>query len=183
MYEQPPSAHPAQDPEDAPSAAGDDHTLDDALIGAIGASLAPVEPLAGRRSALRARIRARASGSPPLSRPASAPAPDSVTIRARDGGWIDFAPGLHCKLLFTDGRAETYLARIDPGTVVPPHQHPGIEECFVLEGRMDFSDGSYLDAGDYQAYFAGTSHGEMRSPCGALVFLRYSEPLNRYLSI
>jgi anti-sigma factor ChrR (cupin superfamily) len=163
--------------------AGDADAFDPTLIGAIGAALAPVEPSAARRDALRARILAR-THAPAASRDSlPARASDSVTIRARDGGWIDLAPGIHAKLLFTDGRAESYLARLDPGTVIPAHRHPGIEECVVLEGRVEFSDGAYLDSGDYQAYFEGTSHGELRSPRGALLFLRYSEPLGEYLSL
>jgi anti-sigma factor ChrR (cupin superfamily) len=182
MPEQSPG-HPAQSARDAPSAADEEDALDAALIGAIGAAFAPVEPTAARRAALRDRILARTGASAPLTPKIPARASHSVTIRARDGGWIDFAPGIHAKLLFTDGRAETYLARLDPGTVLPPHSHPGIEECLVLEGRVEFSDGGYLDAGDYQAYFERTSHGETRSPGGALLFLRYSEPLARYLSL
>lgn len=177
------STGPGQAPKGAPSAAGYEDALDLALIGAIGAASAPVEPAPERRAALRSRILAHARA--PASPTSLAPVRtfDNVLIRARDGGWIDLAPGIHAKLLFTDGRAETYLARLDPGVVVPPHQHPGIEECLVLEGRLEFSDGGYLNAGDYQAYFERTSHGEARSPGGALLFLRYSEPLSRYLSL
>jgi anti-sigma factor ChrR (cupin superfamily) len=167
---------------DAQSACDNDG-LNEVLIGAIGAVLEPVQLGAGRRAALRARILARARAAEATANPASGSAPDSVLIRARDSGWIDLAPGVRAKLLFTDGRAESYLARIDPGTVVPPHPHPGIEECLVLEGRLEFSDGGHLDAGDYQAFFEGTSHGETRSPGGALLFLRYAEPLSRYLSL
>ena len=170
---------------DSPDASStyDADPLNEVLTGALGAALTPVHVAAVRGAALRARILARTRTPEATASPASGSTPDSVLIRARDNGWIDLAPGVRAKLLFTDGRAESYLARIDPGTVVPPHPHPGIEECLVLEGRLEFSDGGYLDAGDYQAFYESTSHGETRSPGGALLFLRYAEPLSRYLSL
>lgn len=38
---------------------------------------------------------------------------------------------------------QVYLMRLQPGTVLPPHDHPGGEELFVLEGELADQNGRY----------------------------------------
>jgi quercetin dioxygenase-like cupin family protein len=45
-------------------------------------------------------------------------------------------------------RAPTILLRFQAGATYPPHNHPGGEEIFVLEGDVRLG-GDHLHAGDY----------------------------------
>jgi quercetin dioxygenase-like cupin family protein len=143
--------------------------LDGLLLAAKPAGLA-----AGRKAALKNRILAAAA---PPRRPAI------ITIPASDQGWVEAIPKIHIKQVYTDGTAESYLVRLDPGARAPAHGHPGDEECVVLEGSIRYIGGSTLNAGDYEAVLAGARHAELVSDTGALVYLRYSQPLAGYLQL
>jgi anti-sigma factor ChrR (cupin superfamily) len=70
------------------------------------------------------------------------------------------------KLLYIDeasGR-QTWLARIEPGGVIPFHEHPDIEQTFVLEGRLVDDEGE-CTAGNFVWRPAGSRH-TARAPEG-----------------
>ena len=147
------------------------NVLPEWVIVALCAAIAPVQPPADRARALRARILARAA------------APGFVTVPASDEGWLEVLPRVRVKLLYTDGTAQSYLVRLEPGARAPAHDHPASEECIVLEGEVRYLGGSTLRAGDYEVAHEGAHHTELVSDTGALVFLRYALPLENYIRL
>ncbi len=73
--------------------------------------------------------------------------------------WIRTGEGVEICQLWVDRERErhTLLIRMQPGAWLPAHRHAGPEECLVVRGDLD--DGrSYLRAGDYIRFEAGTRH-------------------------
>jgi len=95
-------------------------------------------------------------------------------------GWVELLPKAHAKLLFTDGEAESYMIRLEPGAWAPAHDHPADEECLVLEGSLWQGD-VYLTAGDFHVARPGMRHGDLRTETGAVVFIRYAKPLSQFI--
>jgi anti-sigma factor ChrR (cupin superfamily) len=116
--------------------------------------------------ALRSRLLARARRTPPRG---------LQTVRAGEGDWRVFLPGVHLKPLAREGDTLTYLLRLDPGAIVVPHEHPQDEECIVLAGEAHIGD-LVLRAGDYHLAPQGVPHDAVRSTTGALLFLRGAIP-------
>lgn len=150
----------------------------DGVLEALLLDLAPRKPVPKAGTALKRRILARA-GAPE----ATSPVPGIITVPASDEGWIEALPKIRIKRVYTDGTAESYLVRLEAGARAPAHDHPGDEECIVLEGSVRYAGGSTLNAGDYEAVLAGAHHTELISDTGALVFLRYAQPLAGYLKL
>ncbi len=135
---------------------------DDALLAAALAGLLPDDPpQAARAGALRARILDTARRS------------RTQVIRAGEGEWAPFVPGIHIKTLRKDphSRTQTSLWRIDPGALIPPHPHASEEECLVLSGSVVHDGVQYL-AGDYLLAAPGERHKAFTSPEGALLLIR-----------
>src|SRR5512141_257488 len=133
---------------------------------------------AGRVDGMRRRLldRVRSSAAPDAVAATRALADAFITLRGstqRDAGWVELLPKAHAKLLFTDGVAESYMIRLEPGAWAPAHEHPADEECLVLEGTLWQGD-IFLKAGDFHVARRGMKHGELRTDTGALVFIRYS---------
>ncbi|MEO8754814.1 MAG: cupin domain-containing protein [Casimicrobiaceae bacterium] len=159
------------------------------LTAQLSDALSPVTesevPSERMRSRLLARIAAERGASHVES---AAPAPSLpsafLTLRTSgDGeGWVELLPKAHAKLLFTDGTAESYMIRLEPGAWAPAHDHPADEECLVLEGTLWQGD-VFLQAGDFHVARPGMRHGDLRSETGALVFIRYSKPLGQYIQL
>jgi quercetin dioxygenase-like cupin family protein len=145
--------------------------LPEAIVAALCEATAPVRPAPDRAAALRTRVLARAA------------APGFVTIPASEEGWVEVLPKVRAKLLYTDGTAQSYLVRLEPGARAPAHGHPAGEECVVLEGEVRYIGGSTLRAGDYEVAQPGAEHPELVSDTGALVFLRYAQPLDKYIKL
>ena len=183
--------------------------LPTALVVAIAEALVPsalqsAHIVASERvqQRLRERIRAEAPSAaaepslamtdvPPPPPPATAPrAGRFITLanslgKSAEGGssgegWIEMLPKAHAKLLYTDGEAESYMIRLEPGAWAPAHDHPADEECLVLEGTLWQGD-VFLKAGDFHVARPGDRHGDLRTDTGALVFIRYGKPLAQYL--
>ena len=106
-----------------------------------------------------------------------------VTVPASNDGWADLAPKVRGKRVFTDGVAESWLIRLEAGAHAPSHDHPAAEECLVLEGSIRYLEGSTLRAGDYEMVRPGAHHSELVSDAGALLFLRYAQPLAKYITL
>ncbi len=103
---------------------------------------------------------------------ANAPA-GTVTLRERDGEWITIAPGITSKLLRKDPAAArlSYLLRLEPGAVAPPHAHTQVEECLVLEGDVLVGE-QHLGSGDWHVAMPGSSHENFRTIGGCLLFIQ-----------
>ncbi|MFH0344819.1 MAG: cupin domain-containing protein [Chromatiales bacterium] len=138
----------------------DEDLFDTELFTQWADALAPVQPPAG----LRERITARVRTAHPLT--------ELRTIRSAEG-WMDFAPGIRFKILHRDenGRANSLLARLEAGVTFPPHLHTANEECLVLEGEITFDDIT-VRAGDYHFAPKGAAHPALTTRAGALIFLR-----------
>lgn len=142
-----------------------DHTpdpaLDDAVLDALLAAVAPIAPPAPLRDKVLARVR-EPQGANGLT-----------TVHAGDAGWKAVAPGIEYKLLLVDphGGTKSFLLRAAPGASLPAHGHSGVEECLVLEGEFSIGD-LILRAGDFHRVAAHARHSEARTEQGVLVYLR-----------
>lgn len=98
---------------------------------------------------------------------------DTLTIRADEGVWEPSSPGVSRKLLHVDTEAgwQAFLIKVDPGASVPPHGHPILEECLVLEGSFEIGDET-VRQGDLHLAFPGRDHREIISAGGALLYIR-----------
>lgn len=94
-------------------------------------------------------------------------------VRAAEGEWVPFVPGIRIKTLRRDEAdgTQTSLWRIEPGARVPPHPHTREEECLVLEGSV-IHDGVEYFAGDYLLAPPGERHQPFLAPRGALLMIR-----------
>jgi anti-sigma factor ChrR (cupin superfamily) len=89
-------------------------------------------------------------------------------------------PGVEIKVLLEDRETGlmTSLTRMAPGAVLPLHEHAGIEQTYVLEGRLVDEEGE-VRAGEYVWRPAGSVH-VATAPEGALLLGMFLQP-NRFL--
>ena len=89
-------------------------------------------------------------------------------------------PGIDIKVLLEDEETGllTALTRLRPGAVLPLHEHTGLEQTWVLEGRLVDDEGE-VAAGDYVWRPARSRHAA-RAPEGALVLSFFLSP-NRFV--
>jgi anti-sigma factor ChrR (cupin superfamily) len=148
-----------------------------ARLAELQTAMRPPEPVAVRLKAnILDQVRhERAAGQPIGERTDSGQLPAPVTLRATEGEWVMLAPKVELKLLREDAFSRSFLLRLHPGAVLPPHEHPLEEECYCLEGEVRFGD-LVVRAGDYHLAPRGVPHGPMRSRSGALLFLRGANP-------
>ena len=166
-----------------PTQTGED--LPAPLLAALAESLTLDMPTTACAERIRLRLHGRVKAeSMPLTG-AQVLANAFITLRGSTQpgeGWVEMLPKAHAKLLFTDGEAESYMIRLEPGAWAPAHEHPADEECLVLEGTLWQGD-VFLKAGDFHVARPGMRHGELRTDTGALVFIRYAKPLAQYLQM
>src|ERR1700730_8085463 len=73
-------------------------------------------------------------------------------------------PGCYVKTLLFDAKTGmvTALMNFDPGSVLPVHEHVGIEQTFVMEGRLRDREGPaqgmVCKAGEFIWRGAGSRH-------------------------
>jgi anti-sigma factor ChrR (cupin superfamily) len=135
------------------------------LAGLIAAELTPVALSPERRAALGQQLMQRCAS------------PGTAVLRADEGEWIQFVPGIRVKTLRFDAQAKTQttLWRLDPGARVPRHPHQQHEECLVLEGSI-LHAGQEYHVGDFLLASPGSRHRPFDSPRGALLLIR-GEPV------
>jgi len=145
-----------------------DEALDEQTLQLLGDAPAVSGTTPEQMQKLRNRVMQRVDDDP-----ANAVQP-FLTVRDRDGAWIEIAPKIRKKVLMANPEtgAETYLLRAEPGAASPPHSHELDEHCLVLEGEMAFDDGVQLKAGDYHFAPAGSEHGIARTDVGVLVYVQ-----------
>ena len=107
--------------------------IPDELTDALAEAVTPIAPPAARSSELKSRVMARIRGKKSF---------DLMTIRATEGEWITLLPGVEKKILSEniEGRVQSYLLRMAPGSMLPPHEHITDEECLILEGAVMVGD-------------------------------------------
>ena len=106
------------------------------------------------------------------------PTPDgSVYVKPQDMGWKPSQfEGIEIKVLYEDKAAGemTCLLRWAPGTTLPFHKHPEIEQSYVIEGSFSDHDG-ICRAGEYVWRHAGSMH-ETHSAEGCTILAVYRKP-------
>jgi mannose-6-phosphate isomerase-like protein (cupin superfamily) len=92
--------------------------------------------------------------------------------RADNNGWKSTMPGITVKTLWRSAQSKrrTYLVRMQPGAIMPMHDHAGDEETYVLEGDMQVN-GVAFGPGDYQVALAGTKHPVITTLGGCLCYV------------
>ena len=87
-------------------------------------------------------------------------------------------PGIAIKVLYSDDSGiTTALFRLDPGAVVPLHEHTALEQTYVLEGTIEDHEG-VCGPGQFVWRPAGNQH-EAVSPNGAVILGFFLKP-NRF---
>ena len=159
-----------------------DADLPAALMETLVKAVKPVSASSAITARLHVRLFERVHGEPKATA-AEMIASAFITLRGSTQpgeGWVELLPKAHAKLLFTDGEAESYMIRLEPGAWAPAHDHPADEECLVLEGSLWQGD-VFLKAGDFHVARPGMRHGDLRTETGALVFIRYAKPLSQFI--
>ena len=84
-------------------------------------------------------------------------------------------PGIRIKVLYSDDSGmTTALFKLDPGAVVPLHEHTALEQTFVLEGTLEDHEG-VCGPGQFVWRPAGNKH-EAVAPNGASFLASSSSP-------
>jgi len=141
--------------------------MDAELLDALLTGLKPLAPPPERAALLRKRVLTAAE--------AASPDADKITVPPSAGDWTAIAPKASMKMLHATPESRAFLLRLEPGARLSAHDHPGDEECMVLEGEV-FLGGIHATAGTFHLAPKGTRHGEIRSPTGALLYLRIASP-------
>jgi quercetin dioxygenase-like cupin family protein len=149
-----------------PNPPDDDSALDSDIVDLLNGAVSPT-PV---DQAALARVKRRV-----LARIAEAQSTTHLTVRPEDGQWQPFGPGLSLKVLHEAGGVMSYLVRLAPGAVLPPHRHPIDEECVVLEGSLRIGD-LEVGAGGFHLGRQDVLHMPIVSDQGALIFLRGAPP-------
>jgi quercetin dioxygenase-like cupin family protein len=77
-------------------------------------------------------------------------------------------PGIKIKVLYTDDTGiTTALFKLEPGAVVPLHEHTALEQSYVIEGSLEDHEGK-CGPGQFVWRPAGNQH-EATAPNGALL--------------
>lgn len=137
--------------------------LDLDVLDALLVDLKPIAPPPDRAASLRERILTAARASDADT--------DKITIPPGGGEWVMVAPKVSMKMLHVTPESRSFLLRLEPGARLAPHDHPGDEECMVLEGEVYLGD-VHATAGTFHLAPKGTHHAEIRSATGTLLYLR-----------
>jgi quercetin dioxygenase-like cupin family protein len=87
-------------------------------------------------------------------------------------------PGIKIKVLYTDDTGiTTALFKLDPGAVVPLHEHAALEQTYVIEGTLEDHEG-VCGPGQFVWRPAGNRH-EAVAPRGAVLLGFFLKP-NRF---
>lgn len=133
------------------------------VMGLLGYHTPAVAPRPAVRERLLASLTPDALQEAPAILSPQETTPDTLHfhyVRAEEGAWHLFAPGIEVKVLFTDPltHRSTALVRMEPGTHLQHHRHLAAEELFVLEGDCHVAPEHVLRAGDYFRAEAGSTH-------------------------
>jgi anti-sigma factor ChrR (cupin superfamily) len=134
----------------------------------VAETIEPVEPPAS----VRAHILAAVRGKSQLDE--SIPGEhESRTVRSNEGTWRSCVPGVRTKKLSKDiaRNTVTMLLDLDPGAILPAHDHDGGEDSYVIRGSCRIGAVA-LYAGDFHHVDSGAHHGDVvASDEGCLLML------------
>lgn len=94
-----------------------------------------------------------------------------LTVRSGDSPWRGVKTGVRARILWQGPQGASVLIEFAPGASLPVHRHRHLEEGIVLRGGLQLG-ALELGPGDYHVSPAGSRHGRISSPSGALAFLR-----------
>jgi len=136
----------------------------DAIVGLLADALRPAELSPSQRQALLDRV---------LERIADIPPERTHTVRVTTLPWQPVCPGVWTKVMKTDRAVgiQVALFRVDPGAVVPAHDHAEEEEWLVLEGEVMLGD-HCVGQGDFHFAHVGARHPDLTAPMGAVIMVR-----------
>ena len=143
----------------------DDKVMPEDVVDVLLDALSPVEPGEERRGRVKKRLFERIREDAGVGRATRY----CAAGRCRD--WLETGPGDSVKILRTDDESMSMMVRLGPGSTFPRHYHPEDEETYVVEGETWFGD-IHLVAGDYHFAPKGTTHGEVRTDTGCVLFIR-----------
>jgi len=103
--------------------------------------------------------------------PQAPTAPKPKIVRTDEGIWRNIAPGVTTRLLHEN---RTMLVRMEPGSSLPSHPHNFEEQCLVLEGTIEDTQGNQASAGDFIVMAKGSTHPPISSEKGALFLVAYT---------
>ena len=84
-------------------------------------------------------------------------------------------PGIKIKVLYTDDTGiTTALFKLEPGAVVPLHEHTALEQTYVIEGSLEDHEGK-CGPGQFVWRPAGNQH-EAVAPNGAVLLGFFLKP-------
>jgi anti-sigma factor ChrR (cupin superfamily) len=87
-------------------------------------------------------------------------------------------PGIQIKVLYSDGEGvTTALFKLEPGAIVPLHEHTALEQTYVIEGSLEDHEGR-CGPGQFVWRPAGNQH-EAVAPNGAILLGFFLKP-NRF---
>jgi anti-sigma factor ChrR (cupin superfamily) len=92
-------------------------------------------------------------------------------VLAEEGEFKRVVQGIAVKVLRFDATTETTLWRLDAGASIPAHNHAHEEECYIVQGQIEYA-GRRLGAGDYLLAANGEHQDVIHSPSGALLLIR-----------
>ncbi len=156
-------SHPSTGPKPRPT------PLETELAELITQSLPPESVPDDTRERIRQKL---------LSRIAADSTHLHVTMPLSEQDWKPIGEGLSMKVLHERDGILSYLVRLAPGAELPAHRHPVDEECVVLEGEVSIGT-LCLKPGGYHLGRKDVLHDRLRSPSGALIFLRGAVPARR----
>lgn len=96
-----------------------------------------------------------------------------MAVRSAEARWVASGlPGVAYKVLGRDRERgiTTRLLRLAPGVEYPKHAHAGLEEIYILEGRVRIN-GVVLGPGDYCRSEAGTEESGTFTETGAMALV------------
>jgi anti-sigma factor ChrR (cupin superfamily) len=111
--------------------------------------------------------------------PENAPELASRYLDVRNMPWeATKVAGIRIKVLYSDDSGmTTALFKLDPGAVVPLHEHTALEQTYVLEGTLEHHEG-VSGPGQFVWRPAGNQH-EAVAPSGAVILGFFLKP-NRF---
>lgn len=137
-----------------------------AVVNALGYDAPEAEPPAALRERLLASLAA-------TTQPGARQAENAFTaLRYHELDWQKLAPGLWAKELFKDltTRTVSTLYKLDPGTVVGTHTHPGVEQCFIMQGDF-IVNGESFGPGDFHCAMPQSVHETITTTQGTVLLV------------
>ena len=145
----------------------------DAIVTALALGAPEQKPPKHARNRLLFSIASEAETAEiPMVEPLPSVDPLIHSVKMDEGQWDQIAEGVFVKTLFVNPTmgSITALVKLSPGSRLPRHRHPGIEESIVIEGDCRVND-EILRPGDYRRAMEGTTDSEVTTEHGTIFLL------------